>query len=246
MPRRAETTTTAFAPASFTCLSCSMMRGQLSARATELPPNLRTRHSVSWTVPVVFITRCTDEGGFAVLKKISYSGRKHGRGRPASGLETTGILRQRASMNSVTQGSEGRRSASVSAVGRVRRENQDAVLAEEELGLWLVADGMGGHAGGACASTIARDTIRDRISRGRDLTDAVMAAHHAIRAEQAEHPEYHDMGTTIVALLEAHGRYQVCWVGVSRAYRFCPGTSRLELLTRDHNVAGVLVASVAL
>src|SRR5699024_7855929 len=72
------------------------------------------------------------------------------------------------------------------------------------------------------------------------------AAHHAIRAEQAEHPEYHDMGTTIVALLEAHGRYQVCWVGDSRAYRFCPGTSRLELLTRDHNVAGVLVASGAL
>lgn len=149
-------------------------------------------------------------------------------------------------MNSVTQGSERRRSASVSDVGRVRRENQDAVLVEDELGLWLVADGMGGHAGGARASAIARDTVKDRISKGRSLTEAVMAAHHAIRAEQRERPEYNDMGTTIVALVETAGRYEVCWVGDSRAYRFCPQSSRLELLTRDHNVAGVLVASGAL
>lgn len=149
-------------------------------------------------------------------------------------------------MNSVTQGSESRRSASVSDVGRVRRENQDAVLVEDELGLWLVADGMGGHAGGARASAIARNTVKDRIGKGRNLTEAVMAAHHAIRAEQRDCPEYNDMGTTIVALVEAAGRYEVCWVGDSRAYRYSPQSNRLELLTRDHNVAGVLVASGAL
>ncbi|MEE4303523.1 MAG: protein phosphatase 2C domain-containing protein [Wenzhouxiangella sp.] len=149
-------------------------------------------------------------------------------------------------MNSVTQGSGNRRSASVSDVGRVRRENQDAVLADDELGLWLVADGMGGHAGGARASAIARDTVRERTARGKRLAEAVMAAHHAIRAEQRERPEYNDMGTTIVAVAERDGRYEVCWVGDSRAYRFCPDSKRLELLTRDHNVAGVLVASGAL
>lgn len=149
-------------------------------------------------------------------------------------------------MNSATQGSGSQRSASVSDIGRVRRENQDAVLADDELGLWLVADGMGGHAGGARASSIARDTVRSEVARGAGLDDAVRAAHRAIRDEQLQRPEYNDMGTTIVALREREARYEVCWVGDSRAYRFSPGGSRLELLTTDHNVAGVLVASGAL
>lgn len=149
-------------------------------------------------------------------------------------------------MNSVTVSKGKSRSASVSDVGRVRRENQDAVLADEQLGLWLVADGMGGHAGGARASATARDTVSDQIRRGSGLADAVLAAHHAIRSEQLEQPEFNDMGTTIVALLEQEGRYEVCWVGDSRAYRFRPDGKRLEMLTSDHNVAGVLVASGAL
>lgn len=149
-------------------------------------------------------------------------------------------------MNSVTQGSGSRRSASVSDVGRVRKENQDAVLADDELGLWLVADGMGGHAGGARASAIARDIVRDQTGQRESLAEAVIAAHDAIRSEQRERPEYNDMGTTIVALAEGGDRYEVCWVGDSRAYRFCAESRRLELLTRDHNVAGVLVASGAL
>jgi len=149
-------------------------------------------------------------------------------------------------MSSVTEGSGNTRSASVSDIGRVRRENQDAVLADDQLGLWLVADGMGGHAGGARASTVARDTVRERFAAGAGLVEAVKAAHRAIRVEQLERPELNDMGTTVVALAEDEGRYQVCWVGDSRAYRFCPGRNRLELLTTDHNVAGVLVASGAL
>lgn len=149
-------------------------------------------------------------------------------------------------MNSVTEGSQSKRSASASDVGRVRRENQDAVLADDDLGLWLVADGMGGHAGGARASSVARDTVRERIISGSDLAEAVMAAHEAIRAEQLDNPELNDMGTTIVALAERDGRYEVCWVGDSRAYRFSPQRNSFELLTSDHNVAGVLVASGAL
>lgn len=149
-------------------------------------------------------------------------------------------------MNSVTQETGSRRSASVSDIGRVRRENQDAVLADDELGLWLVADGMGGHAGGARASTIARDTVREQVSNGTDLAGAVLAAHEAIRSEQLDNPEYNDMGTTIVALAENKRHYEVCWVGDSRAYRISPGQNRFEMLTSDHNVAGVLVASGAL
>jgi len=149
-------------------------------------------------------------------------------------------------MNSVTEESGRGRSASVSDIGRVRRENQDAVLADDKLGLWLVADGMGGHAGGARASEIARDIVQSGVADGQPLAEAVLAAHHAIRAEQRERPEYNDMGTTIVALLEQGSDYRICWVGDSRAYRFSSQSNRLELLTSDHNVAGVLVASGAL
>lgn len=149
-------------------------------------------------------------------------------------------------MDSETRASGQGRSASASDVGRVRRENQDAILADDELGLWLVADGMGGHAGGALASSIARDTVKSQVAGGTGLADAVMAAHYAIRAEQRQRPELVDMGTTIVALAEHNARFEVCWVGDSRAYRFAPASGQLELLTSDHNVAGVLVASGAL
>lgn len=141
---------------------------------------------------------------------------------------------------------ENLRSAGISDIGRVRGENQDAILADDRLGLWLVADGMGGHAGGACASSIARDTVRQQVADGAALPDAVMAAHYAVRAEQRGNPERSDMGTTIVAARERQSACEICWVGDSRAYCYSPARQALELLTNDHNVAGMLVASGAL
>ncbi len=139
-----------------------------------------------------------------------------------------------------------RRSVGASETGRVRENNQDAILFDDEAGLWLVADGMGGHAGGARASEIARDTIAGSHEHGAGLREAVLEAHKAIRAEQGTRPEFGDMGTTVVVLSEQDENYEICWVGDSRAYRFSPRTGVLELLTRDHNVAGMLVAAGAL
>lgn len=139
------------------------------------------------------------------------------------------------------------RSVGKTDIGRVRGENQDAILADDQLRLWLVADGMGGHAGGARASTIARDTIRSQVEAGAELGDAVMAAHYAVRAEQHDRPEVGDMGTTIVAALERDSAAcEICWVGDSRAYCYSRKRDSLEMLTDDHNVAGMLVASGAL
>ncbi len=139
-----------------------------------------------------------------------------------------------------------RRSVGASETGRVRENNQDAILFDDAAGLWLVADGMGGHAGGARASQIARDTIAGCHQQGLGLRDAVLEAHGAIRSEQDDHPELRDMGTTVVVVAEREGAYEICWVGDSRAYRFSPHNGVLELLTRDHNVAGMLVAAGAL
>ncbi|QOC23117.1 serine/threonine-protein phosphatase [Wenzhouxiangella sp. AB-CW3] len=150
-------------------------------------------------------------------------------------------------MSTVSPAPEGTRSVGLTDIGRVRGENQDAILADDELGLWLVADGMGGHAGGARASTIARDTIRQQVQSGAGLDDAVMAAHYAVRAEQRDQPDVGDMGTTIVAARELEGRdCEICWVGDSRAYSYSRTEHRLDMLTADHNVAGMLVASGAL
>jgi len=140
----------------------------------------------------------------------------------------------------------GARSVASSETGRVRDNNQDAVFVDDGAGLWLVADGMGGHAGGARASEIACETIRDRHAVDRNLRDAVLDAHLAIRSEQEKRPEFGDMGTTIVAVTEQDADFEVCWVGDSRAYRFSTSTGQLERLTRDHNVAGMLVAAGAL
>jgi PPM family protein phosphatase len=138
------------------------------------------------------------------------------------------------------------RSVGVTDTGRVRENNQDAIFCDDALGLWLVADGMGGHAGGARASEIARDTISNRLDNGHDLRGAILDAHRAIRAEQEACPDYGDMGTTVVVVFDRGEEYEIGWVGDSRAYRYSSDTGKLELLTRDHNVAGMLVAAGAL
>jgi PPM family protein phosphatase len=150
-------------------------------------------------------------------------------------------------MSSVSPATHDTRSFGVTDIGRVRGENQDAILADDGLRLWLVADGMGGHAGGARASAIARDTVRSQVEQGADLADAVLAAHYAVRAEQRNFPEVGDMGTTIVVAAEdEQGQCDICWVGDSRAYCYSRRRDALEMLTDDHNVAGMLVASGAL
>lgn len=149
-------------------------------------------------------------------------------------------------MSSLKPASQAPRSVGTTDTGHVRQNNQDAIFCDDELGLWLVADGMGGHAGGARASEIARDTISARLNNGHGLRDAILEAHRAIRAEQDACPDFGDMGTTVVVIFDHGDEYEIGWVGDSRAYRYSADTGKLELLTRDHNVAGMLVAAGAL
>lgn len=129
----------------------------------------------------------------------------------------------------------------ISNTGRVRRNNQDCVLADEELGLWIVADGMGGHAGGAEASRMACDAVSEGVVHGMPLADAFEVAHSRVRSAQEENPSLHDMGTTLVAVREHNGGYDLAWVGDSRIYRLNSESDEFECLTRDQNVAGRLL-----
>lgn len=129
----------------------------------------------------------------------------------------------------------------ISNTGRVRLNNQDRILADEELGLWIVADGMGGHAGGAEASRLACEAVNEGVVHGMPLADAFEVAHSRVRAAQEDNPSLHDMGTTLVAVREHDGRYEMAWVGDSRIYRHRSKGSEFECLTRDQNVAGRLL-----
>lgn len=137
------------------------------------------------------------------------------------------------------------RYAAATDVGLVRENNEDCCYVSD--GLWVVADGMGGHAGGEIASRVAVDTAVAHLDQpdgvdGRErLTDAVAAAHQAVCAAAREH-DLGGMGTTLVlAVREPGGAVLVGNVGDSRAYLLTDGT--LRRLTTDDNQAEELLAN---
>lgn len=130
------------------------------------------------------------------------------------------------------------------STGHVRDHNEDAWLADEDLGLWIVADGMGGHEAGEVASQLACDSIRQAVKQGQPLVAAIEAAQRALD-EAIQRGEGSDgMGTTVVALKTDGSRYQVAWVGDSRAYLWHDG--QLRQLTHDHSFVQELVDNQAI
>lgn len=123
--------------------------------------------------------------------------------------------------------------------GLVRDHNEDCYDANPELGLWLVADGVGGHANGEVASDIVRQTIRENIAAGNNLIDAITHAHEAVLAEIKSRDTGSNMGSTVVALRLNGNDYEIAWVGDSRAYLY---DGAVRQLSRDHNPVSELVA----
>lgn len=129
-------------------------------------------------------------------------------------------------------------SASSSHVGLVRQINEDACLALPERGLWVVADGMGGHALGDFASHMvieALDTLPSPVSLANfvaDVRERLQTVNRQLR-EEAAIRNVHIIGSTVAVLL-AYDRYCTCiWAGDSRIYLYRDG--RLKPLTRDHS-----------
>ena len=131
-------------------------------------------------------------------------------------------------------------------VGLVRTNNEDCFFTDLGRGLAIVADGMGGHAGGEVASKIAVDTISDQVVRVRSLwpfgraqrerglvVEAIRSANQRIREAAAQDGALLGMGTTVVVLWIRGRRAHVAHVGDSRIYRYRRGG--LVQLTRDHS-----------
>lgn len=133
-----------------------------------------------------------------------------------------------------------------SHVGQVRQVNQDTLFVGD--GLFVVADGMGGHAGGEIASRLAVETMQAELGgdqatpRVLDLVTAVQAANDRVWAESEQDPELAGMGTTVVAIgiVEEGGEVRVAIVNVgdSRAYRLSGGD--LDQISDDHSLVGEL------
>jgi serine/threonine protein phosphatase PrpC len=123
----------------------------------------------------------------------------------------------------------------------VRTNNEDGFVERSDAGIWVVADGMGGHSHGEVASRMVCDALSDfpldgtfeeavdaATKRVQDVNDhLVRSSMHAAPADRC--------GSTVVVLLVRGARSAVLWAGDSRVYRWRGGL--LEQLTRDHSVA---------
>src|SRR5690606_4788790 len=94
---------------------------------------------------------------------------------------------------------------------------------DSELGLWLVADGMGGHEYGEVASALARETIVREIRDGTPLAQAIRIADEEIIRASKRRRDALPMGTTVVAARIIDARFEVIWVGDSRIYLWREG-----------------------
>jgi PPM family protein phosphatase len=152
--------------------------------------------------------------------------------------------------------------AALTDTGRVRDQNEDNFLVDKKLGLFIVCDGMGGHAAGEVASALAVRTVHDEIKKQSDLLQdyaelakgaakvtkrdilnmlefAVNRASQRVHAEALKDTKKRGMGTTLVCLLVIGTQAFIVYVGDSRIYMLRGGL--LEQLTEDHTVYNELI-----
>ncbi len=139
-------------------------------------------------------------------------------------------------------------SHSLSDPGRKRDNNEDSFLSDAELGLWAVADGMGGHDAGEVASAVAIQVLHEHCQRGKSLQDAIQAAHQSVISAVASGAGAEGMGSTIVALQDLGDRWEIAWVGDSRAYLWTADAEggQLQQLSTDHSYVQMLFQSGAI
>lgn len=140
--------------------------------------------------------------------------------------------------------------AALTDCGRVRRQNEDNWSADPAAGLYVVSDGLGGHAAGELASKIVVETLplllQQRLPPAGSLAGATETVREALRElsravyrQTQREPALEGMGATVVLAVVRHASALIAHVGDSRAYRFRGGV--LERLTRDHSLVQILV-----
>ncbi|MGI6224898.1 MAG: Stp1/IreP family PP2C-type Ser/Thr phosphatase [Peptococcales bacterium] len=135
---------------------------------------------------------------------------------------------------------------SLTNIGLVRKANEDNFLTDKKRGLFVVADGMGGHERGDLASSIAIKTLDSFLTlevinthKVNALCQAIQKANGLIFQEAQTNKSCAGMGTTITATLFIDDQLYIGHIGDSRAYLI--RDARIDLLTKDHSLVGELV-----
>ncbi|NOX76054.1 MAG: serine/threonine-protein phosphatase [Gammaproteobacteria bacterium] len=126
-----------------------------------------------------------------------------------------------------------------SHVGNVREHNEDCYMMDADLGLGVLADGMGGHEGGEVASRIVVDCVSEQVRQGKPMAEAFVTAHHAVLGAARNGQGKKGMGSTALALRQNCNSFEIVWVGDSRAYLWDSGD--LFQITKDHSLVQQLV-----
>lgn len=130
-------------------------------------------------------------------------------------------------------------SAADTHVGNFRNHNEDSVFSSSASGLWLVADGMGGHNAGeyaseAIAQSLSEVTLTDSLADCVDaIEDRLLEVNQHLREHARSFTEGATVGSTVVVVVARGDVGVVMWAGDSRLYRL--RDEKVELLTRDHN-----------
>lgn len=140
------------------------------------------------------------------------------------------------------------KSIQLSHPGQVRQGNEDFTIADDSLGIYLLADGMGGHNAGEVASELGVKTahayLAERIASASTneildiLSEAMMAAHEAVNAKAKADLSLLGMGTTLIEIVVRNDKAFICHAGDSRAYFY---HDTLQRLTRDHTMGDQLL-----
>lgn len=138
-------------------------------------------------------------------------------------------------------------SAAETHPGKVRSRNEDHYFSGDEDGVWVVADGMGGHSAGDVASQMVCDEIRE-IDLPSDLEaaitqvrEAIVRVNHRLQTIRQRDPLERVMGSTVTVMVARAEKMAVLWAGDSRIYRLRDG--ELARLTEDHSRVAELVSA---
>lgn len=127
-------------------------------------------------------------------------------------------------------------------IGKKRTHNEDSILVDELLHIFLLADGMGGHQAGEVASDLAVkesyawlkeniDKVRSKEDVSNLLVESLLKAHHTVKARATTDIHLAGMGTTLIQMFVIANNAHICHVGDSRAYHL---GSEIRRITQDH------------
>ena len=140
---------------------------------------------------------------------------------------------------SILESNINKQCAKITDIGRIRKLNEDSLHCGDNL--WVVADGMGGHACGDVASQLAIKVIVDQFTKSANLVNAIELAHEKVLEAGQKGEGQKGMGTTVVALTCVNDEFEIAWVGDSRAYLWQPQQQNLAALTTDHSLVAGMV-----